>query len=182
VRKTARPAKRTCHETTLFAVARRGRRSCRTRRQRSYGRTTGQSPSVISTFPGGTEGFPSCPAASPGNQKLPKRTHAAGRAFTTPGPTEPNQSLWPGKQRAGPQFPRLANDRAEAVSAAPITHATHSTTICLVTTQRLRLRQAQESVRASALARGTFPDAGTGGGSCPRPPIRPCAARRSSTS
>src|SRR5438034_678261 len=92
--------------------------------------------------PGGTEGFPSCPAASAGNQRLPKRTHAAGRAFTTPGPSEPNQSLWRGKQRAGPQLPRLAHDIAEAVSAAPITHATHSTTVHLITTQRLRLRQA----------------------------------------
>jgi hypothetical protein len=153
--KTARPAKRTCQEITRFSVAPRGRRSRRTRRQRSYGLTTGQSPSAMSTFPRGTEGVPFVPAASDGNQKFPKSSQAAGRAFTTPGPTEPNQPLWRRKHRAGPQFPRLANDRAESVSAPPRTHAAVSMRIRLVTTSRVRLRRACRSVRASALPQGT---------------------------
>jgi hypothetical protein len=135
VRKTARPAKRTCQETTRFAVAYGGRRSRPTRRQRLYGRTTGKSPSAMSTLPCGTEGFPSCPAESAGNQKLPSSTHAAGRAFTTPGPTEPYQPRSTEKHRAGPQLPRLANDPAEPVNAAPNAHDTLSTTTRRVTTR-----------------------------------------------
>jgi hypothetical protein len=88
----------------------------------------------MNTPPRGTEGVPWCPAESAGNQKLPSSTHAAGPAFTTPGPTEPYQPRSTEKHRAGPQLPRLANDTAEPVNAPPKAQVTLSTRTRRVTT------------------------------------------------
>src|SRR5207237_39653 len=134
--KTALPAKRTCHATSRFVVGCfDGMRRCVTRRQCAYVPTTGKSLNASSTLPRGTEGPPSCPAASAGNQKLPTSTQAAARALTTPGPTELNQPLSERIQSTGPQFPRPANGRAELVSTAPSAHVRPTTTTRLIVTQ-----------------------------------------------
>jgi hypothetical protein len=101
---TARPSKRTRQETTRRS--RRGSRRRVTRGQGADAEATGKSPKEMSTLPRGTEGVPSCVAASARNRKLPASSQAARCPPATPGPTEPNHPRASGMHRAGPQLPR----------------------------------------------------------------------------
>ena len=158
---TALPAKRTCQETSRALVGCfAGRRRRVTRRQRAFVPTTGKSPNAISTFPGGTDGYPSCPAASAGSRKLPKSTQAAGGQH--PGPTEPNQPRSARMQRAGPQWPRLANERAELVSTTPRTHAKPTTMNRLIGTQAITAETASPVLQNAVASLVTFPHTGPG--------------------
>jgi hypothetical protein len=149
LRRTARSANLTHHETPRFAVTRPGRRRRRTRGHWTDACVTGKSPTEISTLPGGTEGLPSWLAASAGNRKLPARSHAAGRPATTPGPTELNQPLAAGMHKRGPHASlpvvRPAAGRAEPASTVPSMPTTAKTAIGLVIAPGLRSRRAFRS-------------------------------------
>jgi len=146
---TARPEKRTRHVTMRLVGTERGRRRRATRGQWSDTESTGKSPIEMSTLPAGTEGVPSCVAASAGNGKFPASSHAAGRAPATPGPTEPDHPRASGMHRTGPQLrpevSRFPVGRAESVSADPNAPSAISNATALVITPTLRRWWAYES-------------------------------------
>jgi hypothetical protein len=103
----------------------------------------------MSSFPGGTDGLPSCSAASAGMRKFPASSHAAERPATTPGPTEPYHPRAAEMHRTGPQLPLkvdlLSAGRAEPDSAVPSAAAIRNTAALLGTTSIVRLPRASES-------------------------------------
>jgi hypothetical protein len=111
-------------------------------------------------LPGGTEGVPSCSAASAGKRKLPASSQAAGRPALTPVPTELNHPRAGGIHSAAPQLPlkvsRLQAGRAEPVSATTSAPAISNTAALLSTTPVLRPLRVFESPTNLSVRRETL--------------------------